>query len=98
MGEALSSIARSVPSLRIRIVWFCEPNGRPFPHCPHGGILRGLAGLLANDAEHGLKRPGEGFFVSPPYNGLSDRIQIGDTAIGIRCNDRIADAGQSDTQ
>jgi hypothetical protein len=97
-GAALSSIARSLPSLRTRMAWFASPTVNPSRNAPAAGFSAGcrVCSLMTrNTVSKGLAQR---VFLGPAHDGFSHRIQKRDTASDIRCDDGIADAGESDTQ
>ena len=74
-----------------------QPDDHALPQGSDGGTLDRLAALFVDDAEHAVERLARRFFQRPAGQGLSDRVQEGDAALGVGGNHRIANAGERDT-
>ena len=98
IGAALSSIAHSPPSFRISTVWFASPTTTPSRSALVAGFVDRLAGVLVDDAKHGVERLAERFAVRPAGQRFRHGVHVGDAAIDVGGDDRVADAVQRDAQ
>ena len=74
-----------------------QPDDHALPQGSHRGTLDRLAALFVDDAEHAVERSARRLLQHPAGQGLRDRVEEGDAALGVRGNHRIANAGERDT-
>ena len=96
IGAALSSMGRSVPSLAMSTVWLARPRYEArLDDLPHR-LLDGLAGLLVDDAEDVFQRLAVGLSGDPAGERLGHGVHVGDAALGVGRQDRVADGREGD--
>ncbi len=71
-----------------------EPTDKPGVDDVPDRLLGGLSGLFVDDAEDVFQAYPEGFRLRPSGERLGDRVHVGDEAIGVRGQDRVADGGE----
>ena len=98
IGAAESSMGRSVPSLAIRTVWFASPTTTPSRSTFSTGFSTGCrvcSLTMGNTASSGC--PCASSCVQP-VSSSATRVQERHPPLGVRGDDRIADAGERHPQ
>ena len=98
IGAALSSIGCSVPSRAIRIVWLARPTTAPSRSARVAGFSTGWRSCsltIRNTSSSGRPRASA---LGPAGQRFGDRVEVGDAAVDVGRDHRVADARQRDAQ
>ena len=93
-GTVVDGPLAPVPGDEQRVVGEAADEAR-LDDLPHR-LLDGLAGLLVDDAEDVFQGLPEGLGRRPSGERLGDGVHVGDEAVGVGGQDRVADGGERD--